>query len=153
MAATQLITFDKQGVSGHPNHIDVSKGVAYVGGRVQPLRRVGAPVTHDLLTAARSMGPGAFGTRLAAERLLQKGTVRVFELKTVSTMVKYLGFLYAWLVPMSDVPVFSTFRGFVQAREAMFAHQSQLVWFRRLYIMFSTYMSINLLRQTQGPSL
>lgn len=36
-----------------------------------------------------------------------------------------------------------------RVQHAMWAHRSQMVWFRRLYIMFSRYMWINTLREVQ----
>jgi N-acetylglucosaminylphosphatidylinositol deacetylase len=39
---------------------------------------------------------------------------------------------------------------YLKARRAMFAHSSQLVWFRHLYIAFSRYMVINSLQNMQN---
>lgn len=36
---------------------------------------------------------------------------------------------------------------FRRVQQAMYAHHSQLVWFRRLYIYFSRFMFINTLRE------
>lgn len=38
---------------------------------------------------------------------------------------------------------------FRRVQKAMHAHYSQMVWFRRLYIIFSRYMVINTLREIQ----
>jgi len=70
----------------------------------------------------------------------------VYELETVSTLSKYLGPMYAWLVKSDGLLLMSTLDRYRQARAAMFAHTSQLVWFRRLYILFSSYMTINHLK-------
>lgn len=40
-------------------------------------------------------------------------------------------------------------RDYRRIQTAMCAHQSQMVWFRRLYILFSRYMIINTLREIQ----
>lgn len=40
-------------------------------------------------------------------------------------------------------------RDFRRVQMAMWAHHSQMVWFRRLYIIFSRYMIINTLREVQ----
>ena len=42
------------------------------------------------------------------------------------------------------------FQDYLIARKAMFAHSSQLVWFRHLYISFSRYMLMNDLRKVSG---
>lgn len=38
---------------------------------------------------------------------------------------------------------------FRRVQRAMYAHQSQMIWFRRLYINLSRYMVINTLREMQ----
>lgn len=38
---------------------------------------------------------------------------------------------------------------FRRIQRAMYAHHSQMVWFRRLYILFSRYMVMNTLREIQ----
>jgi N-acetylglucosaminylphosphatidylinositol deacetylase len=75
----------------------------------------------------------------------------VYALETVPTMFKYWGLFYAWLVPTDGLLFVSSFRSYAQARRAMYAHESQLVWFRRLYILFSSYMCINHLRRAVAP--
>lgn len=42
-----------------------------------------------------------------------------------------------------------SWQDFRRVQQAMWAHRSQMVWFRRLYIMFSRYMFINTLREVQ----
>ena len=81
---------------------------------------------------------------------MQGRRLAVYELQTISTLFKYLGLFYAWLAPTEGMLFMSTFGSYVQARKAMYAHQSQLVWFRRLYILFSAYMCINHLRALPG---
>ncbi|KAI5615605.1 N-acetylglucosaminyl-phosphatidylinositol de-N-acetylase, partial [Silurus asotus] len=73
---------------------------------------------------------------------------QVLSLQTISILRKYLSFFempISWLLPSS----FSCIIGpseYKKAKEAMLHHRSQLVWFRRLYILFSRYMYINTFR-------
>ncbi|KAB1265056.1 N-acetylglucosaminyl-phosphatidylinositol de-N-acetylase [Camelus dromedarius] len=81
---------------------------------------------------------------LHAEGRLPKGC-SVLTLQSVSLLRKYLSLL--------DLPccllraphvLFVLSRGEVaQAQRAMSRHRSQLLWFRRLYVLFSRYMRIN----------
>lgn len=69
---------------------------------------------------------------------------RLFVLTDVCLLRKYIGIF--------DVPLtlffakyayISSYKGIGIGKKAMAAHQSQFVWFRRLYICFSRYMIIN----------
>jgi len=126
--ATHLITFDEYGVSKHINHIST-----YLGARFSV----------------------AEGTQ---------GRVKLYSLVTQSLIVKYAGLfamfdlldLFELLRGSPSVPhspdvlrIISTPKQAKIARLAMEQHVSQLVWFRRLYIIFSSYMYINVLRENK----
>ena len=71
-------------------------------------------------------------------------TCRVFALRTVNILRKYSSILD---VPMSFLLApFAYVAGpkrWLQLRKAMKAHKSQYVWFRKLYMLFSSYILIN----------
>uniref|UniRef100_A0A8C5QUJ5 N-acetylglucosaminylphosphatidylinositol deacetylase n=1 Tax=Leptobrachium leishanense TaxID=445787 RepID=A0A8C5QUJ5_9ANUR len=69
----------------------------------------------------------------------------VLVLETVNVFRKYLSLLDlpgSWLYP-KDVLFTVSGAQYSQAKEAMKCHQSQLLWFRRIYLLFSRYMMIN----------
>ncbi|XP_049632908.1 N-acetylglucosaminyl-phosphatidylinositol de-N-acetylase [Suncus etruscus] len=81
---------------------------------------------------------------LHSEGKLPKGCA-VLTLQSVNLLRKYISFLD---LPFSlrrtqDVLFVLTSKEVAHAKRAMFCHRSQLLWFRRLYILFSRYMRIN----------
>ncbi|ENN71836.1 hypothetical protein HUJ04_001002 [Dendroctonus ponderosae] len=110
---TNVITFDRNGVSGHQNHCSIYYALANL------------IIDNEL--------PKACG---------------VFVLESVNRLRKY------WL--LLDIPIsfiMSRFRymeGLSQRsllHKAMCQHKSQMMWFRKLYMIFSRYMLINTLQQ------
>ncbi|XP_060114853.1 N-acetylglucosaminyl-phosphatidylinositol de-N-acetylase [Heteronotia binoei] len=84
---------------------------------------------------------------LHSENKLPEGC-QVLTLETVSLLRKYLSILD---VPISclrsqDALFVLTKEEAETAKRAMWCHRSQLLWFRRLYVVFSRYMVINSLR-------
>ncbi|XP_041657110.1 N-acetylglucosaminyl-phosphatidylinositol de-N-acetylase [Cheilinus undulatus] len=78
----------------------------------------------------------------------------LLSLVTVGLFRKYISLLelpVSWLLPSCLCCVIDS-QGYRQAREAMFCHRSQLLWFRHLYIAFSCYMFVNTFQMIpQGP--
>ncbi|KAJ8342887.1 hypothetical protein SKAU_G00328150 [Synaphobranchus kaupii] len=69
----------------------------------------------------------------------------VLSLQTVNVIRKYLSVLelpISWLC-RSDVSFLIGSEEYKQAKRAMLCHGSQLLWFRRFYMLFSRYMLIN----------
>nr|XP_047930197.1 N-acetylglucosaminyl-phosphatidylinositol de-N-acetylase isoform X2 [Anser cygnoides] len=84
---------------------------------------------------------------LHSEQKLPEGC-RVLVLESVNLFRKYLSVLdvpLSCLLP-SDALFILTEEETEQARRAMRCHRSQLLWFRRVYMLFSRYMVINSLR-------
>ena len=75
---------------------------------------------------------------------------RLFTLDSVNVCRKY-SFLFDLLLSifLSKHWCILSWRDFRRVQKAMHAHYSQMVWFRRLYIIFSRYMVINTLREIQ----
>lgn len=78
----------------------------------------------------------------------QLDEVSVFTLETTNLVRKYISVLD---IPLSSISNMYTFvslpREIMQSWQAMAAHESQLVWFRKLYMIFSRYMYVNTLNE------
>ena len=101
-----ILTFDDEGVSGHPNHCSISKALSGV-------------------------------------------EVDCLRLKSLPVWLKYLGPVGLWICPLvwKDELVYriSICDAYLYGYIAMTRHESQMVWFRRLYLIFSVYMTCNIL--------
>lgn len=86
---------------------------------------------------------------LYVTNLLQDGC-RLFTLDSVNVCRKYT-FLFDLLLSMtlSNTWCILNWTDFRRVQKAMHEHRTQMVWFRRLYIIFSRYMIINTLREIQ----
>ncbi|KAK9974488.1 hypothetical protein ABG768_022581 [Culter alburnus] len=83
-------------------------------------------------------------SHLASAGRLPKGC-QIFSLRSISILRKYLSVLelpVSWLLP-SDFCCVIGLEEYKRAKKAMLCHRSQLLWFRRLYILFSRYMFVN----------
>ncbi|KAI7823541.1 putative deacetylase LmbE-like domain-containing protein [Gamsiella multidivaricata] len=144
-----LITFDEKGVSAHTNHIACYVGLTYfiqtfkertpvktcyVLKSVSLLRKyislLDLPMTMlmteslmPLMSGWMSLG-GAAPLAGGSNRVNNRSLSRPLELLFVSSP-----------------------KAIFQAKRAMEKHESQMVWFRKLYVIFSRYMSINELRR------
>ncbi|KAA8586382.1 N-acetylglucosaminyl-phosphatidylinositol de-N-acetylase [Etheostoma spectabile] len=78
----------------------------------------------------------------------------LLSLVTVGLFRKYISFLelpFSWLLP-SCLHCAIGSQGYRQARDAMFCHRTQLLWFRYLYITLSRYMFVNTFQMIpKGP--
>ncbi|KDQ31957.1 hypothetical protein PLEOSDRAFT_1100475 [Pleurotus ostreatus PC15] len=123
-----VLTFDSGGVSGHPNHKSIPQAIAALAAEMK------APFASD----PSSTYP------------------RVFTLVSEPLFKKYTGPLDAVLAPLTrskDPLVFTSgVKQYRQALAAMQAHESQLVWFRWLYVHFSRYMWVNEWKRLPIPS-
>lgn len=106
----KIITFDEGGVSGHPNHIAVFRGV---------------------------------------EKYAAAARIPLFKLESTNIFRKYVGPLDAlwsaatsYMVPGAMLTVNANP---LVVHRAMVAHWSQYVWFRRLFVVFSRYSTLNTL--------
>ncbi|XP_003132072.1 N-acetylglucosaminyl-phosphatidylinositol de-N-acetylase isoform X1 [Sus scrofa] len=85
---------------------------------------------------------------LCAEGKLPKGC-KVLALQSVNRLRKYISLLDlpCSLLLARDALFVLTRQEVAQAQKAMSRHRSQLLWFRRLYVLFSRYLRINSLRR------
>ncbi|KAI4891790.1 hypothetical protein NFI96_001539 [Prochilodus magdalenae] len=122
-----VLTFDEGGVSGHANHIAIYKAMRCES---ELSRLVDLQNRH-----------------LASVGRIPEGC-QVLTLQTIGILRKYVSILelpVSWLLPSSFRCVIGG-EEYSRAKEAMRRHRSQLLWFRRLYILFSRYMFINTFR-------
>lgn len=111
-----IFTFDHRGVSGHQNHI-----ATYMG------------VKHMVLTSQQ----------------LKMHPVNLYVLESVGLIRKFssvLDTLFSVGMAMAgrESLVFVVdLKGYAMGVQAMGLHESQLVWFRKLYLAFSRYMFMN----------
>lgn len=99
-----IVTFDDQGVSGHPNHCAIFHGVS----------------------------------ELMKQRMID---VEVWTLTSVHLIRKYIGLAdinFVWVDEWQ-----CTRLNMVEAYLTLAEHASQLVWFRKLFIIFSRYTYLN----------
>ncbi|KAG0253637.1 N-acetylglucosaminyl-phosphatidylinositol de-N-acetylase [Mortierella polycephala] len=144
-----IITFDEKGVSGHTNHIACYVGLTYF---IQTFKN-NTPVKTCYVLKSIS--------------LLRK-YISILDLPFTMAMTEALMPLVSQLTGHGSVAVLiggqnsatnrtnlrpsellfvSAPSAIVQAKGAMEKHESQMVWFRKLYVIFSRYMSINELRR------
>ncbi|KAL1747393.1 putative deacetylase LmbE-like domain-containing protein [Schizophyllum fasciatum] len=113
-AITTILTFDREGVSQHPNHRSLREGIRAL------LSSPDAPATRPRLFTLVTVP-------LASKYL---GLIASLQANAYPTA--------------AVVPVFVSGRvGYVTAVSAMLHHKSQMVWFRWLYVAFSRYMWVN----------
>ena len=119
-SAERVLTFDAHGISQHPNHVSVHRGVM-------------------LLAAERRARPAA---PLRVYELRSHGLVR----RHLSVWDVPLTLLVWWLRRLlgADDIVCVSLRPWAVHR-AMREHRSQYVWFRKLYILVSRYVWVNTL--------
>jgi len=118
---TTILTFDETGVSQHPNHFSIYYGAKQLLSypNVSPNLRAYALVTVPL--SIKYIGP-----------------IAPLQAKYDLVVASILGQVE------SSVPVFiaGTNHWWTTAR-ALYAHRSQLIWFRWLYMAFSRYLWVN----------
>eukprot|EP01119_Soliformovum_irregulare_P015771 TRINITY_DN4493_c0_g1_i1.p1 TRINITY_DN4493_c0_g1~~TRINITY_DN4493_c0_g1_i1.p1 ORF type:complete len:242 (+),score=37.30 TRINITY_DN4493_c0_g1_i1:1-726(+) len=122
---TKIITFDRQGVSGHPNHISVSNGVRTF------LQHHPSEIT---------------AWQLESVSMLRKWW------GPLSPIVDALTFFLLDRKSSHITYTISPIEGFRKSWAAMELHFSQWVWFRRLFVIFSRYGYSNTLIRIQPPS-
>ncbi|KAF9404895.1 N-acetylglucosaminyl-phosphatidylinositol de-N-acetylase [Podila epigama] len=147
-----LITFDEKGVSGHTNHIALYVGLTYfiqtfkartpvktcyVLKSVPLLRKyisiLDLPLTMLFTEALMPLVSHAIGSGNVASLLNPSGES---SSTYISGQLRPLELLYV----SSPVAI-------SKAKMAMEKHESQMVWFRKLYVIASRFMAINELRR------
>ncbi|GIL75135.1 hypothetical protein Vretimale_7820 [Volvox reticuliferus] len=121
----ELVTFDSGGVSGHPNHTSIYHAVR----RFITEMRAGGDSCHS---------SGGGGNRC-----------RVYTLVTHPLLLKFTGPLGVLVLLVASRLASGSGGVVLLARDpslsfrAMICHWSQLVWYRLLFVLFSTYTYVN----------
>ncbi|KAL7424978.1 N-acetylglucosaminyl-phosphatidylinositol de-N-acetylase [Cryptotrichosporon argae] len=136
-----MITFDVGGITGHANHIPLAFAHAYLPpAGLAPRPRTGRPrllVLRSPGRLAKFTGPAWALLRLVWHRLARAADALL-------TLPGYTGPADALNSAEGDVLVFTaTWDQYRTAWRAMLRHQSQLVWFRWLYMLFSRLVWVN----------
>ncbi|KAF9948870.1 hypothetical protein BGZ70_002025 [Mortierella alpina] len=144
-----IITFDEKGVSAHTNHIACYVGLTY------------------FIHTFKERTPVKTCYVLKSISLLRK-YISILDLPFTMLMTEALMPLFSQLTGFGGAAALvggqnsttnrinlrplellfvSSPKAIVQAKGAMEKHESQMVWFRKLYVLFSRYMSVNELRR------
>lgn len=138
----QILTFDKAGVSGHPNHKSLFEG-AKILSKTSPTPRLYKLVSLPKPTKYASI----FAPLMAKFDLYTVELMLFFEAQFSKVYNKYSDTPAVNLkrfIQEQTMPVFvSGFKEYSTAFSAMREHKSQMVWFRWLYVAFSRYMWVN----------
>lgn len=132
-----VLTFDHLGVSAHPNHRSLPKGVSQLISSYprSPDAHSTAPRLFSLITMPLlSKYSGPLPSRFTLFKTLWKMVIgRSFGIEATDV-----------LKGSKSTAVFvSGIQEYIAAAYAMLQHSSQMVWFRFLYIEFSQYMWVN----------
>ncbi|CAK7222081.1 N-acetylglucosaminyl-phosphatidylinositol de-N-acetylase [Sporothrix curviconia] len=143
-----LLTFDGQGVSGHPNHISLYRGARrFVAALVQGKPGWRPPVDLYTLTSVSLLRKYTWVLDLLPTLGAWSWQLRAATNGTTATAKATAKEHPAALVYLADLSPSATGGGLGTAWRAMTtAHQSQMVWFRYGWIALSRYMVINDLR-------
>ncbi|KAJ7584858.1 LmbE-like protein [Mycena floridula] len=140
---TTILTFDNNGISEHPNHSSLPKGLKTLLSTCTS----SCPKVYNLISAPLSAKYiGILAPSLAK---LDLYTIRLLYL--LEDLAARVLVLVGGAPPMAKkqrademMPVFvAGFADYILALKAMLKHNSQLVWFRWLYVAFSRYMWVN----------
>jgi len=152
-----ILTFDEHGISSHPNHISLLHGVHAL--LADPPR----PGLHAFSLKTTTLISKYFGPLSAPSAKLElvfcaSPIAPTIEL-LASTHLAQLGFVASAMKILTqackrnDYALFlSGWREYLQALRAMRKHDSQLVWFRWLYVSFSQYIWVNTLESIKLDS-
>jgi len=125
-----ILTFDDYGVSSHPNHISIIRGVRHM---LETNLFAKPPKVYSLTTT--SLLPkytGVFG-----------GVFVRFAL-WLKILIKGLPIVNLFTSNWATTPIFiSGAEQYIRGLSAMKEHWSQMVWFRWLNVFFSRYMWVN----------
>ena len=91
------------------------------------------------------------GTRELVRSKPNSAPIKLYSLVSHSVLRKYAGMFnfVLLLFGQRDLALVAAPRHTRAAREAMRRHASQYVWFRQLYVMFSSYLFVNVLEEVK----
>lgn len=142
----KLVTFDSYGVSGHPNHIAVYKGVRYFCERQvedeQQQQQMGGTGG-----GVKTKGVGDSTSSSALVVVKKVGKVAAIKLKSKSFFRKFMGpfdiilsLLFSFLL---DALLVVGFKTMLSAFRGMYIHKSQNKLYRQIFVVISSFSYIN----------
>ncbi|KAF8650899.1 hypothetical protein AX16_005046 [Volvariella volvacea WC 439] len=157
---TTVLTFDHGGVSRHPNHRSLPQGVIQLltdrrSKLTTPPPRLFTLTTVSLVSKyTGALAPvisklkihllNAWRTNIFPAWLTILQNFGITKIPHPDVMEDIEGGVGTWNLVHHSSPVYiSDLRAYFTTLRAMYAHRSQLVWFRYLYILFSRYMWVN----------
>ncbi|KAI3643382.1 hypothetical protein MP228_012937 [Amoeboaphelidium protococcarum] len=158
-----VFTFDDYGVSGHRNHISVYNGVkrmiqsqnmaesSSTGQNANQLSghgRVQAYALQSVYLIRKYIGP--LDLILVCSTYLQRQlSYSITTAKFSALSNKRRDDKFRDINDTTSVIITSDLQDVILANQSMLQHGSQMVWFRRLYIVFSRYMYVNSFKPIQ----
>ncbi|KAJ3062423.1 hypothetical protein HDU98_001720 [Podochytrium sp. JEL0797] len=140
-----IITFDKYGISGHPNHRALFTGVQHLlqshpqlARKLKAYSLLSVPLLRKFISVLDLLPTFLlhFRTTLGHRKMLLE-TKNAHEVRQILQNKQRKERV---LFVNGPVEVW-------KARKAMGCHKSQMVWFRHLYLVFSRYMIVNELQE------
>ncbi|CAF2967175.1 unnamed protein product [Rotaria sp. Silwood2] len=125
-----LITFDRDGISGHLNHKSIAIGVEYYIEKTSK-----TPLIYQISTVPLLF---EFSSIIDLFRTIIKFLPRLFR----SFFSTIFPFLFSPPNDQHALFVISPF-GYIKGLKAFHAHRSQMLWYRHIYTTFSRHMFIN----------
>lgn len=145
-----LITFDQYGVSGHINHIDTYLGVCSVA------RQGIFAVPGETSSTSKNENniPVEVWSLVTERNMLAK------YIPILSWLLLFLSFFRTMQTPHANFPDSKSTQIILHRLQeprlnwkAMTTHQSQFVWYRRLFVVFSCYTYVNKLQRIPASGM
>ncbi|KAJ7088602.1 putative deacetylase LmbE-like domain-containing protein [Mycena epipterygia] len=137
-----ILTFDRDGISGHPNHRSLPAGVKELMSSLREVRLFTLITTTLPAKYVGILAPSLAKFDLYASDLLHFLEAQLARLLVILDVS--IASAPKKSAPPEVMPVFvSGIKEYWAALQAMRAHPSQLEWFRWLYVLFSRYMWVN----------
>ncbi|KAN0032697.1 hypothetical protein ACTFIV_006608 [Dictyostelium citrinum] len=138
-SADIVISFDECGISGHPNHISISKGLEQLIKNQSLIKSLSSPSLSNRVTTNNKSDSN------------NNNEIKAYKLETVNIIRKYIGIADIPLTNLLSYDDNST-QTFISSQffppssySPMTKHKSQFVWFRYLFVFLSRYSFINTL--------
>ncbi|KAJ6466898.1 LmbE-like protein [Mycena sanguinolenta] len=139
-----ILTFDHQGISGHPNHKSLPAGVKQLMSTLKEVRLFTLISTPVFPKYTGILAPSLAKFDLYASTLLHLLEAQLARLLALLNVSVFSAPKTTTTSHSEVMPVFvSGIKEHWTAVQAMRAHTSQMEWFRWLYVMFSRYMWVN----------
>jgi len=138
---TTILTFDGDGVSGHPNHKAIPYGIQHMISTYPLFAPPKLYVLSTLHLAAKYVG--ILAPLVAKNDSVMHG-IALWLGRFIFEPFGWRSFIQASQDKHKATPVFvAGIENYLVALRAMRQHWSQLVWFRWLNVLFSSYMWVN----------